>query len=86
MSYLEVFGVLTVVGVDALKSFGVGTGAESESEKYDSAYLWLQSHLNVQRLSRPCKACLCGSSVSKHNLEWAFGSRSVSKMCLFEDC
>jgi len=36
-------------------------------------------------LSSPCKACLCGSSVSKHNLELTFGSGSVSKMCLCED-
>ena len=35
---------------------------------------------------KACKACLCGSSVSKHNLEWTFGSGSVSKMCLCEDC
>jgi len=27
ISYLEVFGVLTGVGVDVSKSFGVGTGA-----------------------------------------------------------
>jgi len=46
MSYL-VFGVLTGVGVDISKFFGVGagvlqrgTGAESESEKCDSAHLW----------------------------------------------
>jgi len=44
-----------------------------------------QCHL---MLSRPCKACLCGNSVSKHNLEWTCGSGSVShkKMCLCEDC
>ena len=40
MSYLEVFGVLTGVGVDVSKIFGVGAGAESESEKCDSAHLW----------------------------------------------
>jgi len=49
MSYLEVFGVQTGVGVDVLKFFGVGAGVgvlkrgtevESESEKCDSAHLW----------------------------------------------
>jgi len=47
MSYLEVFGVLTRVIVDASKFIGVGarflnpeTGAESEYEKCDSAHLW----------------------------------------------
>jgi len=47
MSYLEVFGVLTGVGADVSKFFGVGAGvlkrgagAESESEKCDSAHLW----------------------------------------------
>jgi len=47
MSYLEVFGVLTRVVVDASKFIGVGarvlnpeTGAESEYEKCDSAHLW----------------------------------------------
>jgi len=46
MSYLEVFGVLTGVGVDVSKFFGVGAGvlmrgagAVSESEKGDSAHL-----------------------------------------------
>jgi len=46
MSYLEVFGVLTGVGVDVSKIFGVGAGAlkrgagvESESEKCDFAHL-----------------------------------------------
>jgi len=48
MSYLEVFGVLTGVGVDVSKIFGVGAGAgvlrrwagaESESEKCDSSHL-----------------------------------------------
>jgi len=46
MSYLEVFRVLTGVGVDVSKFFGVragvlkrGAGAESESEKGDSAHL-----------------------------------------------
>jgi len=48
MSYLEVFGVLTGVGVDVSKIFRVGAGAgvltheagaESESEKCDSAHL-----------------------------------------------
>jgi len=45
-TYLEVFGVLTGVGVDASKFFGVGAGvlkcgagAESESEKCDSTHL-----------------------------------------------
>jgi len=49
VSYLEVVGVQTGVGVDVSKFFGVGTGAgvlkrgvgvESESEKGDSAHLW----------------------------------------------
>ena len=47
MSYLEVFEVLTGVGVDVSKFFGVGAGvlkrgagAESESEKCDSAHHW----------------------------------------------
>jgi len=44
MSYLEVFGVLTGVGADVSKFFGAGVlkhgaGAESESEKCDSAHL-----------------------------------------------
>jgi len=48
MSSLEVFGVLTGVGVDVSKFFGVGAragvlkrgaGMESESEKCDSANL-----------------------------------------------
>jgi len=48
MSYLEIFGVLIGVGVDISKIFGVGAGAgvlkreagaESESEKCDSAHL-----------------------------------------------
>jgi len=44
MSYLEVFGVLTGVGVDVSKFVGAGVlnrgaGAESESEKGDSAHL-----------------------------------------------
>ena len=46
MSYLEVFGVLTRVGVDVSKFFRVGAGVlkrragvESESEKCDSAHL-----------------------------------------------
>jgi len=45
MSHLEVFGVLTGVGVDVSKFFGVRTGvlkrgAGGESEKCDSAHLW----------------------------------------------
>jgi len=46
VSYLEVFGVLTRVGVDVSNFFGVGAAgvlkseAESESEKCDSAHLW----------------------------------------------
>jgi len=46
VSYLEFFGVLTGVGVDVSKFIGVGAGvlkrgagAESESEKCDSAHL-----------------------------------------------
>ena len=48
MSYLEVFRVLTGVGVDVSKFFGVasgagvskrGAGVVSESEKCDSAHL-----------------------------------------------
>jgi len=49
MSYLEVFGVLTGVGVDVSKFFGAGAGVlkygagvESESEKGDSAHLSFQ--------------------------------------------
>jgi len=38
MSYLEVFGVLTGVGVNVSKICGVGAGAESE--KCDSTHLW----------------------------------------------
>ena len=52
MSYLEVFGVLTGVGVDVSKFFGVGAGVlkrgagvESESEKGDSAHLWWAASL-----------------------------------------
>jgi len=37
-------------------------------------------------LSRPCKACLCGNSVSKHNLEWTFNGESFSKTYLCGDC
>ena len=40
----------------------------------------------VLMLPRPCKACLCGNSVSKHNLEWTFNGGSVSKIYLCEDC
>jgi len=52
MSYLEVFGVLTGVGVDVSKFFWVGAGAgvlkrgagaELESEKDDSAHLWYEA-------------------------------------------
>jgi len=50
MSYLEVFGGLTRVGVEVSKFCGVGAGgskpeakAESESEKCDSAHLWCQN-------------------------------------------
>jgi len=48
MSYLEVYEVLTGVGVDVSKFFGVGAragvlkggaGADSEAEKCDSAHL-----------------------------------------------
>jgi len=46
MGYLEVFGVLTGVGVDVSNFFGVGAGvlkhwagAESKSEKCDSAHI-----------------------------------------------
>jgi len=46
MSYLDVFGMLTGAGVDVSKYFGVGAGvlkhgagADSESEKCDSAHL-----------------------------------------------
>jgi len=41
---LEVFGVLTGVGVDVSKIFGVGAGAQSESEKCDSAHLCHACH------------------------------------------
>jgi len=57
MSYLEVFGVLTRVGVDVLKFFGVGsgvpkpeTGAESESEKFDSAYICQTDYISTPDL------------------------------------
>jgi len=47
MSYLEVFGALTGVGVDVSKFFGAGAGVlqhgagvESECENGDSAHLW----------------------------------------------
>ena len=47
MNYLELFGILTGVGVDVSKFFRVGAGvlkcgagAESESEICDSAHLW----------------------------------------------
>jgi len=41
MSYLEVFRVLTGVGVDVSTFFVVGAGvAESESQKCDFAHLW----------------------------------------------
>jgi len=51
MSYLEVFGVLTGVGVDGLKSFGVGAGVfkpetGAESEKCYSTHLWFKLHNN----------------------------------------
>jgi len=46
MSYLEVFGVSTGVGVEVSKFFGVGAGvfkrgegADLQSEKCDSAHL-----------------------------------------------
>jgi len=39
MSCLEVFGVLTGVGVEVSKFCRVGAGAESESVKGDSAHL-----------------------------------------------
>jgi len=44
MSYLDVFRVLTGVGFDVSKFFGVGAGVlkhgvESESEKCDSTHL-----------------------------------------------
>jgi len=57
MSYLEVFGVLTGVGADVSKFFGVGVGAgvlkhgaeaELKSEKCDSAHIWF-------RLDPDCK-------------------------------
>jgi len=43
LNYFEVLGVLTGVGVDVSKFFGAGVlkceaGAESESEKRDSAH------------------------------------------------
>jgi len=49
MSYLEVFGLSTGLGVDVSKFFGVGTGVvkrgagpESESEKCDSTHFCCQ--------------------------------------------
>jgi len=44
MSYLEVFRVLTGVGADVSKFFGVGAGAEWESEKCNSAHLCYRPH------------------------------------------
>jgi len=53
MSYFEVFGVLTKVGVGVSKIFGVGAGVlkhgagvESESEKCDSAHLCCKANHN----------------------------------------
>jgi len=67
MSYLEVFGVLTGVGVDVSKFFRVGAvvlthgaGAEPESEKCDSAHLCNKltntnvSNFNFSSFSLPC--------------------------------
>ena len=52
MSYFEVFGVLTGVGVDVSKFFGVGAGVlkpeaglDSESEKCNSVHLRLKPQL-----------------------------------------
>jgi len=59
MGYLEVFGVLTGVGVDVSKFFGVeaeagvlkrGAGVESESEKGDSANLWQLPEVRMDRI------------------------------------
>ena len=63
VSYLEVFGVLTRVGVDVSKFFGVGVGAgvlqrgagvESESEKGDSVHLWCEPTLFVTQTFQNC--------------------------------
>jgi len=60
MSYLEIFGVLTGVGVDVSKIFGVGAGAailkrgarvESESKKCDSAHLFRLTPLLMKALN-----------------------------------
>jgi len=55
LNYFEVFGVLTGVGVVVSKLFGAGAGvlkrgagAESESEKRDSAHLCAQ-YLKITR-------------------------------------
>jgi len=72
MSYLEVFGVLAVVGVDVSKFFGVaagvlkhGTRAESESEKCDSAHLCPKRRAG--RAGRPC------FQLKNMNFQWADG-------------
>ena len=64
MSYLEVFGVLTGVGVDVSKFFGVGAGvlkhgagAESESEKCDSAHLWFAREFSYAGKRSRCGRC-----------------------------
>ena len=62
MSYLEVFGVLTGVGVDVSKIFGVGAGGlkhgtESESEKCDSAHLWFAREFSYAGKRSRCSRC-----------------------------
>ena len=60
MSYLEVFGVLTGVGVDVSKFFGVeagagvlkhGAGVESESQKCDSAQIWFGGAIGASSIA-----------------------------------
>jgi len=58
MSYFEVFGVLTGVGVEGSKFFEVGAGVlkrgagvESDSEKCDSSHLWYKPELYRIRIS-----------------------------------
>jgi len=85
VSYLEVFGVLTGVGVDVSKFFEVGAavlkpeaGAESESEKWDSAHRCTQPTRSFRQITiciskitqdLPCTVdCVATNNVT-HRLE-----------------
>ena len=64
MSYLEVFGVLTGVGVDVSKFFRVRAGVlkskaggESESEKSGSAHLWRKASHSSNNQHRDHTSC-----------------------------